>query len=125
VVSVLERTREFGVMMALGFAPARLAWLVTLEAVLASSGGFVLGTVIGYALLFWMQQVNVLGPFFSNFVGSFLAGLAVGNDIRTEVRAEYLIYAGATVALAALFAVLTPARTVRTLVPAEAMRSSE
>lgn len=125
VVSVLERTREFGVMMALGFEPARLARLVTLEAILASVGGFVVGAVAGYALLVWMQQVNVLGPIFSRFLGTFLSSLAVGNDIRTAVRAEYLGYAGATVALAATFAAFGPARTVRALVPSHAMRRND
>lgn len=123
VVSVLERTREFGVMLALGLDHRRLGLMVTLEAVLASLLGLAAGLVVGYGLLFWLAQVNVLGPLFSNLWGDFLSGLAIGTDIRTELRLEYLIYAGATVVLAAVLAVLTPARRVRSLIPAEAMRA--
>lgn len=125
LVSVMERTREFGVMLSLGLAPGRLSWLVTLEAILASLLGYAIGAVAGYALLIWLANVNLLGPLFLGLWSDLFATLAIENDIRTEVRALYLIPAGLTVALAALFAALTPARRVRSLVPAEAMRSAD
>lgn len=125
VVSVMERTREFGVMLALGMDNRRLGLMVTLEAVLATGVGYVVGLVLGYGLLFWMAQVNVLGPLFGALWGDFLQGLAIGNDIRTDLRFEYMAFAGVTVVLSALFAVLTPARRVHGLVPAEAMRAAD
>lgn len=125
LVSVMERTREFGVMLSLGLAPGRLSWMVTLEAVLASLLGYAVGAVAGYALLIWLANVNVLGPLFLGLWSDMFSALAIENDIRTDVRALYLIPAGLTVALAALFAALTPARRVRSLVPAEAMRSAD
>jgi ABC-type lipoprotein release transport system permease subunit len=125
LVSVMERTREFGVMLSLGLAPGRLAWMVTLEAVLASLLGYAVGALAGYALLIWLANVNLLGPLFLGLWSDMFSTLAIENDIRTDVRAMYLIPAGLTVALAALFAALTPARRVRSLVPAEAMRSAD
>ncbi len=125
VVSVMERTREFGVMLALGLDHRRLGWMVTLEAILGTLLGFAVGMVLGYALLVWMHHVNVLGPLFSQLYGDFLEGLAIGQDIRANVRLEYTLYAAVTVVLAAVFAALTPARRVANLVPAEAMRASE
>lgn len=125
LVSVMERTREFGVMLSLGLAPGRLAWMVTLEAVLASLLGYAVGAIAGYALLIWLANVNLLGPLFLGLWSDMFRALAIENDIRTDVRAMYLIPAGLTVALAALFAALTPARRVRSLVPAEAMRSAD
>jgi len=125
LVSVLERTREFGVMLSLGLDNRRLAWMVTLEAVFASILGYLLGLVIGYALLVWMARVNVLGPLYGTAWSDLLANLAIGNDIRTDVRLLYMLPAGVTVALAALFSALTPARRVRSLIPAEAMRAAD
>ena len=125
LVSVMERTREFGVMLSLGLDQGRLSWMVTLEAILASLLGYALGAVLGYGLLLWFSQVNVLGPLFMGLWSDMFTTLAIGTDIRTDVRALYLLPAGVTVALAALFAVLTPARRVRTLVPAEAMRAAD
>ncbi|MDR9392201.1 MAG: FtsX-like permease family protein, partial [Trueperaceae bacterium] len=125
VVSVMERTREFGVILALGLDHARLAWMVVLEAVLGTLLGYGVGAVLGYGLLYLLHEVNVLGPFFTGVYGDFLSGLALGDDIRADLRLEYLAYAGVTVALAALFAALTPARRVARLVPAEAMRAND
>lgn len=125
VVSVMERTREFGVMLALGMSHRRLGLMVTLEAVLAALVGYAVGLVLGYGLLVWMARVNVLGPLFAAIWGDLLSGLAMGTDIRTDVRLVYVVYAGATVVLAALGAILTPARRVQALVPAEAMRAAD
>lgn len=125
LVSVMERTREFGVMLSLGLEPGRLSWMVTLEAVLASLLGYALGAVLGYGLLVWFARVNVLGPLFAGMWSDFFSTLALGTDIRTSVRLTYLLPAGVTVALAALFSALTPARRVRTLVPAEALRAAD
>lgn len=125
VVSVMERTREFGVILSLGLDHARLAWMVVLEAVLGTLLGYGVGAVLGYGLLYLLHEVNVLGPFFTGVYGDFLSGLALGDDIRADLRLEYLAYAGVTVALAALFAALTPARRVARLVPAEAMRAND
>lgn len=125
VVSVMERTREFGVMLALGMPHRRLALMVTAEAVLGSLLGLALGLALGYGLLFWLAQANVLGPLIASLYGDFLSGLALGNDVRADVRFEYALYAGFTVVLAAVFAILTPARRVARLVPAEAMRAPD
>jgi len=121
----MERTREFGVMLALGMSHRRLGAMVTLEAILAALVGYAVGLVVGYALLIWMAEVNVLGPLFAGIWGDLLSGLALGTDIRTDVRFVYVAYAGATVVLAALGAILTPARRVMGLVPAEAMRAAD
>ena len=125
VVSVMERTREFGVMLALGMSHRRLGLMVTTEAVLGSLLGLGVGLVLGYALLVWLAQVNVLGPAIMAAYGDFLSGLALTNDVRADVRLEYAMYAGFTVVLAAVFAVITPARRVARLVPSEAMRAPD
>ena len=124
VVSVMERTREFGVIIALGLDQFRLARVVVAEALLAALLGYVAGALLGYALIVWMARVNVLGPFFGGVYGDVLAGLAVSTDIRTDVRAEYLLYSGLTILLAGIFAALAPGRRVRNLEPAQAMRAA-
>ncbi len=58
LMSVLERTREFGVMLALGMRPGRLARLVGMETLLMAGLGLGLGLLLG-ALLIW--YLSVLG----------------------------------------------------------------
>ncbi len=125
VVSVLERTREFGVMLALGLEPRRLGRLVTLESVFATGLGWFAGIVVGYALLWLFSVWNAFGRLFSGLYGNLLGGLVLPERITTVVRPEYVLYATATIALAAAFAALAPARRVRNLRPAEAMRSAQ
>src|SRR5690606_25154777 len=57
LMSTLERTREFGVMMAVGMRPARLARLVIVEAlvlgVVAAVVGVGLGSLMTWPLAVW------------------------------------------------------------------------
>jgi len=62
LMSVLERTREFGVMMALGFKPRRLGGLVVMETVLISALGLVIGVMLGYALTYYLSLVGFSYP---------------------------------------------------------------
>lgn len=62
LMSVLERTREFGVMMALGFKPVRLGGMVITETVLMSSLGLMIGAMLGYALTYYLSLVGFSYP---------------------------------------------------------------
>ncbi len=123
VVSVLERMREFGVIVSLGLDQIRLAWLVTFESVFATALGWVAGLVLGYGLLWVLNLTNALGAFVTGFYGDLLQGLALTDQISAGMRPEYALFASITIALAALFSALAPARRVRRLNPASAMRT--
>ncbi len=122
LVSVLERTREFGMMGAIGMNPHRLAQMITLETVFATSIGWVVGLILGYALNLWMATQNVLGPVFASYGGAFEI-LGTGSEIYTAQSPVYALYAALTIVLAAFFSILIPARRVQRLNPAEAMRT--
>lgn len=62
LMSVLDRTREFGVMMALGFKPVGLGRLVVAETVLMSALGLTIGVMLGYALTYYMSIVGFSYP---------------------------------------------------------------
>ncbi len=123
VVSVLERTREFGIIISLGLDQNRLSRLITLEAIYATLIGFGVGLGLGYGLLWWMNSVNVMGPLFANIYGDFLRGFGISDEILTGLSPEYILWAAITVALAGILAALVPAQRIRNLNPSEAMRS--
>lgn len=123
VVSVLERTREFGVMVALGLDQARLGWLVTFESVFDTALGWAAGLAAGYGLLWALSVTNALGTLIVGLYGDLLQGLALTDQVYASVRVGYALFASVTIALAALFAALAPARRVRRLNPSEAMRA--
>ena len=122
LVSVIERTRELGMLQALGLAPGALAFMVTLEAMVATALGSVVGLVLGYGLLVWLNTSNILGPYFIAVASGF-SSFGLTEEIYTAIRPIYILYALIPVALSAVFAVLIPAQRVRQLEPVEAMRA--
>ncbi len=120
-VSVLERTREFGVTVAMGFTPPRLAALVTLEAAMATTVGWILGVALGYALLYYTHTNNVLGPLMA-LSGEVFPEAGLTRELYTPIRASYALSALSTVATAAFFALLFPARRALKLDLAKALR---
>ena len=62
LMSVLERTREFGVMMALGVKPSRLGALVMTETALMSGLGLAIGAFFGFMLTYYLNIVGFSYP---------------------------------------------------------------
>jgi ABC-type lipoprotein release transport system permease subunit len=62
LMSVLERTREFGVMMALGVKPSRLGSLVITETVVMSGLGLAIGVVLGIVMTWYLSIVGFSYP---------------------------------------------------------------
>ena len=71
LMSVLERTKEFGIVMSLGVSPARLGGLVLLEATLMGLLGLVMGVVLGGALVFWLSIHGFTSPGLDEMAGQF------------------------------------------------------
>ncbi len=53
LMSVLERTREFGMLLAIGMRPAQIGRMVWIELLILAGGGAALGAAIGVALTAW------------------------------------------------------------------------
>jgi len=121
IVSVLERTREFGVILALGMDNPQLGWMIVLEGVLATGVGWLLGLLLGYSLIYYTSTHNVLGPLFQVSAEVWSeAGLT--EEFYTHLSPIYVIYSLITVVVAALAAFLFPALRARRLQPSEALR---
>ncbi len=58
-MSVLERTREFGILMALGMRPGQVRLLVLTETAAMGLLSLVFGLGLGWAMTFYMQQVGI------------------------------------------------------------------
>jgi ABC-type lipoprotein release transport system permease subunit len=81
------------------------------------------GLAAGYGLLWIFSATNALGALMIHTYGDIVQGLALTDQIYASVRLEYALFASVTIAFAALFSALAPARRVRRLNPAEAMRA--
>ena len=62
LMSVFERTREFGVMMAIGTTPGQIIRLILLETFVLELFGILLGVIGGYLVTFYFGQVGIGFP---------------------------------------------------------------
>ncbi len=89
-MSVLERTREFGVMMAVGMSPARLFKLVMIESFWLALIGLVIGIIITIPWYMYMYQV---GLDFSGAIGDDYnaAGVLIDPVIKIRLYKESIM----------------------------------
>jgi len=62
LMSVLERTREFGILMALGIRSSKLASLVMYETILIASLGLLIGAALGWMIALYFHQTGFSYP---------------------------------------------------------------
>lgn len=109
LVSVLERVREFGIMMAIGMQFRDIARLIIYESLLITLSGYCVGAVIGGALLWYLKiygiDLSALSDAFAIF--------GMDSSIHAIIRREYFISALISVVLATLSATLIPIRTLK------------
>ena len=68
---VFERTREFGMLIAIGMRPALIVWQVLAEAFFMWIVGVVIGVVIALSLVIWLAQVGIPIEGMEEMAGSF------------------------------------------------------
>jgi ABC-type lipoprotein release transport system permease subunit len=119
LMSVLERTREFGVMLALGLSPARLARLVGMETCLLGALGLLLGLVLGTALAWYLSIVGFSYPGMEEMSGRF----NLPSRMYPEVSLVSTLWGPLTVFVGVLLAAIYPALQLFGLQPVAAMRA--
>lgn len=117
LMSVLERTKEFGVVMSLGVSPGKLGRLVLVETTLMSLMGLVLGVLFGGALVLWFGIHGFSFPGLEQMAGQF----NLPDRIYLPVSATGLFFGPTVVLLASILASLYPAARLHWLEPVEAL----
>jgi ABC-type lipoprotein release transport system permease subunit len=120
LMSVLERTREFGVMLALGMRPAQLARLVGMETLLMSGLGMALGVFLGSLVTWYLSVAGFAYPGMDELGAKF----NMPGRMYPEVSLLSLLWGPAVVFLGGLLAALYPALRLLRLVPVAAMRAA-
>lgn len=71
LMSVLERTREFGVLLAIGMKPRQLGGMMWIELILLAALGSALGIVLGGAVTWYFMQVGIFFPDLEDIMAEF------------------------------------------------------
>ncbi len=119
LMSVLDRTREFGIMLALGTRPAALFAVVLFEAMLLGAAGLLAGNLLGIGLTAYFGRQGI-------DLGAFQAGLrtmpGLSDLIFPVVAGDRSAIVSALVFLIAVTTALYPALRAARLEPVEAIR---
>jgi len=105
IMSVFERTREIGILRAIGWRPSRVIRMILMESVLLSLGGAIVGTVGGIGLTLLLSRLP-------------LANGAIPNSLSPAIMAKGFIIALVVGLLGAAYPAFRGAR----LLPTEAIR---
>jgi putative ABC transport system permease protein len=119
LMSVLERTREFGVITALGVKPRRLATLIMLETALMALIGLVIGVFLGWLVSLYFNTVGFSYPGMSEVAAKF----NLPGKMYPSLTVFSMILGPLVVFLFCLLASIYPAARLYRLQPVEAMRA--
>ncbi len=119
LMSVLERTREFGVMLAFGIQPARLARLVLLETGLMAALGLIIGVAIGGSIAVYISLEGFSFPGMEEAMAQY----NLPGKIFPEITLAGVLLGPSVVCVGSILAALYPALRLLWLQPVQAMRS--
>lgn len=117
LMSVLERTREYGVLKAVGTKPGQIFWLVVCEVVIIALGSICVGALLGILVNYVLSIYGITYPEEITFGGMKLKTLYAVVNVRC------LVIPAITVMLSAAIVSLFPAIKAARIMPAKAMRT--
>jgi ABC-type lipoprotein release transport system permease subunit len=116
LMTVLERTREYGVLRAIGVRPLQITRMVTYEVTVMATGSITIGFILSLGVNYWL---SVQGISF----GTFSYGGVEFSEMYSEINARSYIIPAITVFASAVLISLFPATKAARTVPAKAMRT--
>jgi ABC-type lipoprotein release transport system permease subunit len=120
LMSVLERTREFGIVMSLGLKPGRLSRLVLIETAMMGVLGIVFGGIAGAAVTYWFSVNGFVYPGMEEMAAQF----NLPARMYPQVSWMSVLIGPLVVFVFTMLAAVYPAVRLHWLKPVEAMRAA-
>ena len=120
LMSVLERTREFGVLLALGMRPGQIGVMVWIELFALAGLGCLAGMAIGAGITLWLQAVGVVYPIDPRILAQFGAP----SRLRPALTVFFLCLGPGALMIAIALGGVAPFLRVTRLTPILAMRAA-
>ncbi len=122
LMAVLERKREFGVVLALGLRPGAIFRIVYIESILLAGVGLVLGLLVAIPLALYLQTHPISLANNEEMVAAFEI---VGAEplLSAKLVASNPLFSGLTILVVALVAALYPALRASRGKPVDVLRS--
>jgi ABC-type lipoprotein release transport system permease subunit len=121
-VSVMERLREFGILLAIGFSPRRLFSLVMLESLWLGMVGLVLAALVTAFPYYYLANTGIDVSAAMGEGDAEVAGVAIVPILKASIYPEKLLFIGLAVLVATLLSGLYPAWKAGRIEPVETIR---
>ena len=121
-VGVMERVREFGIMIAIGFSPARIFGLVMFESLWLGLVGLAGAAVVTSWPYYYLATTGIDISEQLDISNSEIAGVAVSALMNVSIYPENLAIIGGAALLATLLSGIYPAWKAGRVVPVESIR---
>jgi ABC-type antimicrobial peptide transport system permease subunit len=122
MMSVFERTRELGVLMAIGLRPGRLIAMVIAESICLSAVAGGLGLVLGGLLDVYIVTVGI-DMSAGSTQGFTFAGVTMDPVMRGRVEPSGILLVMVSLVVVSVLASLWPAWRASRLIPVHALRA--
>jgi len=119
LMSVMERIRELGVLMAVGMKRVRVFMLIIIETILLSISGGIIGMVLGGASIWLTAQKGINLSLFSQGLSSY----GISSHLFPSLPAEFYSTLLAMIIVTAIVSAIYPAFKAIRLKPASAIRT--
>ncbi|MEW6405217.1 MAG: ABC transporter permease [Chloroflexota bacterium] len=116
VMSVFERTREIGILAAIGMKGRRILAQFLTEAALIATGGVIGGLILGGALAFYFGRYGLPLD-----ISQYGLDILLNDKIYTQLTLDNVIYLTVVTYIVTLIASFAPARMASRMEPVEAL----
>lgn len=123
LMSVLERTREFGLLRALGLSRRNLLTLVFCESFLMGLLAIVVGWIVGGGIHFWFSQHGIDFTALMGEGGNVMMGTFMDPIVYTELSWDRVIQLTTIIFVATVSSGIYPAIKAARVTPVEALRT--
>ena len=122
-VSVMERMREFGILMAIGFTPLRLFSLVMMECLWLALVGLLGAALLTTGPYLYLASAGIdVSKMLADQGTMDVAGVAMSTTLKVGIFPESLVVIGIAAIVATLLAGLYPAWRAGTVEPVDAIK---
>ena len=123
VMTVFERSREFGMLVAVGMRPRQIIGMVVIESIALWIVGSIVGLLVCLAVVIPTSWVGVPMPAAATEIS--MGGMQIPTHIYPGLDASTLLTAPLVLGVGTVLGAMLPALRIRTLKPVEALREEE
>ena len=118
MMSIMERVREFGIMLAIGHKFKQISWIVFWESLIMSFYGFLIGMGIGFGILYISNQTGINLSLFGDGFEQF----GIANIIYPPIKLSYCLTPFIAIMITSMLSIIWPLRILYKLKPIQSIQ---